>query len=107
MSHNDMVEGRSGKIGKRERKALRASRVKKKSLRVVFDPSLSTPDLFCRIANSPPEPPLPVDLLIVPGRVGAVLIRKDNDMVLEHHQEVCDLLANVCGWAIKLVAVNA
>jgi hypothetical protein len=72
-----------------------------------FDPSFSTPYLFCRLADSTLEPSLPVELLIAPIRIDAIFIRKNKNMVLEYHKEVANLLANFCCWTIQLIAVDA
>src|SRR6266704_2042290 len=98
MSNDDTMEGSDSRIGKRERKTLGTSWIKKEPVRVSLDPSFSTPYLFCWFTDSTLEPPLPVELFIVPIRIDTVLIRKDNDVVLEYYKKVTNLLANFCSW---------
>ncbi len=93
VSDQDTVKCGACGIRKRDWEALRAGGVEKEPPWVGPDPALGTPDLLRRFLHGALEPASPVHLFVVSSWVSTVLVGKDENMILEDHQEVCDLLA--------------
>ncbi len=107
MSDDNAMEDGCCRVWKRKRKALRASGVEEEPLRVGFDPAFSTPYLLCRFLYSMVELSPPVEFLIISMRIDTVLVGKNDDVVLEHYEEIANFFAYFCGWRIQLVTVDS
>ena len=90
---DDSVEDRLVGGGQVYRELALAGAVGEEAVRVLPDPPLSPPHLVRRFLHRPLEPPAPVLGQVPAVRERAVLVGEYDDVVLEHDEQVADLLA--------------
>ena len=91
--NDDPVEDRLVGVGQVYRELTLAGAVEKEAVWVVPDPPLGAPHLVRRLLDGLPEPPAPVPYQVAAVGESAVLVRENDDVVLELDEQVADLLA--------------
>jgi len=76
--------------------------VQVKPIRIIAQPALGTPHLPCRTEYTFSEPSAPIPALNSGVRVRATLIGEDQDMILEHDEEIADFLS-IPSFGIPLI----
>jgi hypothetical protein len=90
--NDDAVEPSRRRVREVEGEPLAASPVEEQLVRVGAYPPFRSPHLLRGLHDRLPEPPTPVQTRVSRVRVGTILVRKDDDVVPEHDEEVCHFL---------------
>ncbi len=93
MGHDDTVKNRFVRGGQVYRKPVLAGAVDEETVGVGPDPPLGSPNLVRRLLDGSPKPSAPILRQIAAIREGAILVRKYDDVILEHDEQVADLFA--------------